>query len=220
VFEHEGTTQRVECDYLLSTIPICEFVDLFPQAPDDVRDAARGLRYRAMILLYLIVKKEQVFRSPWVYFSDARVIFNRLYEIGNFSRQMVRDGETALCLEITCDRGDATWNCPDSDLYDRALSYLERHDLLHRIEVSEYFTKRLESAYPIYEVGYRERLRKVMDFLRGFKRVATYGRQGGFAYINVDQCLERGFRIARRIVEGEADHGDVTLDGLLDEADA
>ena len=99
-----GNTEMVcEGDIVVSTLPINEMVGyLRPSPPLDVVKAAKGLRFRAMQLLYLIVNRKHVSDDQWVYFSDDGVLFNRFSEFKNCCQQIIDENRTALCLEITC----------------------------------------------------------------------------------------------------------------------
>jgi len=178
---------RLQADLLINTIPLNEFVTLLGGSLP-----ASRLQFRSMVLVYLIVGRERVFDVPWMYFNDPAdpdVLFNRAYEVGNFSRGMTPPGKSVLCLEITCALDDQTWKTEADDLAASCIRYLERHGFFRRAEVEDAFIKRLPVAYPVFEVGYRSALRKHLDIVGRFANVASIGRQGGFTYSNVDHCL-------------------------------
>ncbi len=192
-----GQPEALDCDFLLSTIPISELVPLQKPTPsEEVLAAAGGIHYRSVRLMYLLVDREQISGTPWIYFSNPEVIFNRIYEIRVFSDDMVPAGKTALCAEITCDAGDETWKVPDETLLPQVLGPLEEAGLLQPKDVYDYFTRCLACAYPIYEVGFEARMGAIMDFLNGIPNVLTYGRQGLFTYTNTDHSIDMGFRAA------------------------
>lgn len=183
----ENRPGTVSCDALINTIPLNEFTSRLgadlPAAP---------LRFRSMALLYLLVDRPRVFDVPWMYFSDPddpNLVFNRIYEVGNFSRQMTPPGKSLLCLEITCRQGDALWQAEPAALAARCAGYLERRGFFRRAEVEEFFVKRLPVAYPVFELGYRRSLARHLAQVERFANVATLGRQGAFTYTNVDHCL-------------------------------
>ncbi|MDP3937409.1 MAG: FAD-dependent oxidoreductase, partial [Deltaproteobacteria bacterium] len=192
-----GQPEELPCDFLLSTIPVRELIPLFdPAPPEAVLGAAEGVHYRSARLMYLLVDREQISGTPWIYFSNPEVIFNRIYEIRVFSSEMVPAGKTALCVEVTCDAEDETWSATDATIYSKIIGPLEEAGLLEGSHVYDYFSRCLRYAYPIYEVGFEARMNAILGYLDGFDNVLTYGRQGIFSYTNTDHSIDMGFRAA------------------------
>jgi protoporphyrinogen oxidase len=190
-----GQPEELACDFLLSTIPIRDFVPLFSPSPSlDVLEAADGMHYRAARLMYLLLDREQVSGTPFIYFSNPEIIFNRIYEIRVFSSDMTPAGKTALCVEITCDPGDEHWTASDKALLPDVVGPLESAGLIKASHVYDYFTRFLRHAYPIYEVGFDSRMAAIMDFVHDIPNALTYGRQGIFSYTNTDNSIEMAFR--------------------------
>ena len=55
------------------------------------------------------------------------------------------------------------------------------------------------NSYPLFRVGYAEHLSKCFSFLEGFENVISFGRQGGFSYINTDTVMLLGFHAASTV---------------------
>jgi len=199
-FRRGGQPEEEACDFLLSTIPVRDFVPLHdPAAPAEVRAAAEGMHYRSARLMYLLVDREQVSGTPYIYFSNPDVLFNRIYEIRCFSPDMTPAGKTAVCAEITCDEGDATWHASDEALYPKVIGPLEQARLLTRDHVFDYFTRTIRFAYPIYETGFQHRMKKITAWLNGIPNALMYGRQGLFTYTNTNHSIDMAFRAAAYI---------------------
>jgi hypothetical protein len=49
--------------------------------------------------------------------------------------------------------------------------------------------RRLPHVYPVYEIGYADRLRGLEDWADGLERVTTFGRLGLFAHDNTHHAL-------------------------------
>ena len=59
--------------YVISSLPLRTTVGIAePEAPADVRDAARGLRYRDFLTVLLVIENEDVFPDNWIYIHDPR----------------------------------------------------------------------------------------------------------------------------------------------------
>jgi len=110
--------------------------------------------------------------------------------------------------EITATVGDHHWNMADEDLIKLAADNLATLKLLDPTEVRDGgFVKRVDYAYPIYDLTYRGHVRSLIDYLRTYKNMLSTGRQGLFRYGNMDHSIAMGHAVARRILEDSAiDH--------------
>jgi protoporphyrinogen oxidase len=187
---------------VLSTLPLNELILMIEgPVPEGVRAAGRDLDFTAEVFLYLNLKQAGGFGVPLLYFSETEFPFNRVYDVGLFSRAMVPPGRNALCLEITCTQGDPVWTTDAATLFERCLVPLERHGLLHRNQVEDFHLRRLPQAYPRFRVGYQQKLRTIFDYVRSVPNLRTFGRQGLFSYANVDDAIWMGFRVGDELMK-------------------
>lgn len=186
--------------YVLSTLPVNEMVlSLEGDVPLPVIEAAEGLDFSAEVFLYLNIDSEDVFNVPLLYFGQNDFPFNRIYDIGLFSRDMVPPGKNAVCIEITCTLGDETWQMGEKELFEKCIGALEEHGLLDRGRVEDYHVKRIKHAYPRFRVGYQEKLKTIMTYLSGIENLMTFGRQGLFTYANVDDVIWMAFQVTKHL---------------------
>jgi protoporphyrinogen oxidase len=179
----DGTTAS---GLILSTIPITVLAR-FLQPPDHVAKAVEGLRYRAMVLVYLIVS-----RSHWTpydahYFPSEDVSFTRISEPKNY-----RDGpdpldRTVLCVEIPADVGDEVWSREDSALVESVRDQVLSVGLPD--PGTEGFVHRVHNAYPVYRVGSESAFDIVSDWLEAEDGIISFGRQGLFAHDNTHHAM-------------------------------
>ena len=195
---------RVESgDLVVSSLPLPVLIQLLGEiVPKDVSEAARELHYRAMCIINLFVDRPNVFPDQWVYYSAPSLPFNRINEFTNLAPGFSPKGKTALNCEITCTRGDQTWNKPDEELRDLCIEHLVRLGVLARSEVFGHSVARLPNAYPIFDVGCEKRLGGVLGFLKTLPGIATAGRQGRFEYINMDECIWHATDVVRALLAG------------------
>lgn len=198
-YMHNGREKKLEWDHLISTIPINELFSVIgvPGSEKIVKDVEM-LPYRSIILLYMFLSVEKVFDVPWIYFNEKNnpdLIFNRMYEIGNFSQDMIHEGKGVICLEITCYKGDELWKKNDEELFDICMNYLEKNKFVQRKDVREIMTKRLDVAYPVFRKGYHNHLLRTIEFLAKEGDIFCIGRQGLFSYANIDHCIDMGLRL-------------------------
>lgn len=178
-------------DGLVSTIPLDALVRLLePAPPPEVAALASSIRHRGILLVNLCVAKPRVIDCFWTYFTDR--FFNRISEYKHFSEDLVPEGKTGICCEVGCNESALLWNTDDAEIVRRCVDDLEQLGLVARHEVEDYLVIREPNAYPIYDVGYKDRVGRLVEWLEGTAGVMTAGRQGRFLYINQDAAIKSG----------------------------
>jgi protoporphyrinogen oxidase len=217
IYEKEGETHEIACDYLISTLPLPLLMRfLAPAAPDDVQATARSLQYRAMIFVMLKLDKPKVSDDHWIYFPDDNIIFNRVSEMKNFSPVAAPEGKTSLTLEITCDIGDEIWTMPEDELYRRSVEGVVASGLATREQILGHYFERLPHAYPSYDLEFEAKLGRLAYHLASFSNIVVAGRQAQFRYVNTDQALEMGMTAADEIAAKEKEAAAVPLGSRVD----
>lgn len=194
-YKQNGVIKTIETDFLFSTIPINDFVKLLNlNVPEEVKSAALELDYCSETLLYIKTSRTKIFDTPLTYFSDPEIKFNRIYEVGAFSKDCVPPGKSAICVEFTCNIGDDIWSATSEQLYNYTIKELARLGILNRKDVEGYLIRKITHAYPRFRIGFEERLKLILEYLSTIENAITLGRQGLFCYANVDDVLHMGFR--------------------------
>jgi len=185
-------------DGIISTIPMEALVSsLFPAPPPEIRALAVRLRYRAILLVNLCVNRAQVIGPFWIYYTTQ--FFNRVSEYRHFSPDLAPTGKTGICCEVGCDVGDDLWKADDAEIVRRCVGDLEDLGLLRAEEVENHLVIREASAYPLYDVGYRDRVNGLVRWLEHEAHVMTAGRQGRFLYVNQDAAIISGREAAEAV---------------------
>lgn len=198
-------TDQYRAQMFVSSLPLPSLVSrLDPGPPPRVQKAAAGLRYRDLVIVALLVGREQVTDQTWIYFPDPDLAIGRLHEPKNWSSRMALPGITLLVAEHFCFRNDALWRAADAELIDRTATELARLGLIDKCEVYDGCVVRVPHAYPVFEVGYRERCRVIGDYLAGFGNLHLIGRTGAFRYYNMDHAIESGLEAAHAVLARSA----------------
>lgn len=198
----EGNNQIIKPNYVVSSIPLTEFVSLLkPEPPDEVLQASRKLRFRSHLSLFITLNKPSVFSDQWIYFPEKKILFARIMEPKNFSRRMSPQDKTSLLIEFFCWKNDSLWSVDASELFELSVKWLEELGFIKRKEVINYYVHKEEYAYPLYELNYKEPLQKIKGYLGQFENLQCIGRSGSFRYNNQDHALEMGILAARSIIE-------------------
>jgi protoporphyrinogen oxidase len=172
-----------------STIPVTALARMCdPGPPAGVLTAAASLRFRAMVLVYLVVDGDRYSEYDAHYLPEEWTPITRISEPKNYRDGDDPRGRTVLCAELPCDLGSPTWSASDEDLADEALSALAGSDLPEP-RVLEVATHRLSHAYPVYERGFERALERLHAWLDGQPRLLTFGRQGLFVHDNAHHAL-------------------------------
>jgi len=185
-------------DMVFSTIPINNLINsLRPEPPKDVIKASNNLRYRGMILCYLILKADHFTPYDAHYFPEDDVIFSRLSEPKNYSRAVEPQGATGLCAEIPCWVGDNIWNASEDEISRTVINDLARSDLSVKSPVKAAFTRRLSQAYPVYDLKYGQRFQVVERYCSQIPGIVSLGRQGLFVHDNIHHSFEMAYAASK-----------------------
>lgn len=206
-----------EAENFVSSLPLNQLVKMIsPSPPREVLQAAERLRFRDTIVVALFVDRERVTRESWIYFPGKDIPFGRLHETRNWSDELAPEGKTCLVVEYFCFREDELCRKDDSELVGMTahkleeLGYIEGEDLIGGKVV------RVNNAYPLFKIGYREDFRVISDYLEKIENLQTAGRSGRFEYFNIDAAIESGLKVAGNLL-GEDNSLSILDDSYLEE---
>jgi protoporphyrinogen oxidase len=178
---------------VFSTIPLPLLARLAdPPPPLRVQQAASALRYRAMILIYLVLDADRFTEYDAHYFPERQIPITRLSEPKNYGL-LQPEGRTVLCAELPCSTSDAIWKATDSELRGLVEDALAWAGLSLRVPVLAVTTRRLEQAYPIYARGFRQHFDVLDMWASSIDGLVTFGRQGLFVHDNTHHTLAMAY---------------------------
>jgi protoporphyrinogen oxidase len=212
-----GEARWIDCDALISTMPIRTLVDQL--RPDDQRlqRIAAGLPYRDFMTAGLVVRgmtapdRRGVARPAtapqdnWIYIQEPDVKLGRLQIFNNWSPDLVVNPATvSLGLEYFCREGDELWSMPDGAFLDFAARELEQIGLIDRNSVVDGTVVRVPKAYPAYFGEYAQ-IGRVRDYLSSFANLFPVGRNGMHRYNNQDHSMLAAKTAVDCLVTGSRD---------------
>lgn len=212
VWDSAEGEQELVPDLVVSTLPLTMIVPMLGDgAPDEVRGAVEGLTHKGIVFVYLKINRPQLTPDHWIYIPEEHIAVHRISEFTNFSKECAPGGQTMVCAEITSTKGDHYWVRSDDELLELAAANLIELGLLNESDLrAGGFVRRVDYAYPIYDLTYRGHVNTLLGWLRGFSNMVSTGRQGLFRYGNMDHSVAMGHAVARRILENSAiDHADI-----------
>jgi len=201
VYREGDQEQTIECDILLSTLPLPALVSMMsPPLPEAVITHAAKLRYRSLKLIYIALKRAQMTDYHWVYLLDDQFRVNRLSEQKNVSPDMVPPDSTVLCIELSLWKDEPLWRASDEEIFQLALRDLMKMGYgVTPEEVLEYHVTDIPTAYPVYELNFEDHLIPVLDEVHEVSNLLTLGRHGLFLNNSMDDNVLLGMQIADHI---------------------
>jgi protoporphyrinogen oxidase len=191
-----GGAEPIEAGRVFSTLPLPLLARLTePAPPEHALAAASKLAYRAMVLVYLALRRPRYTEFDAHYLPEAWTPVTRVSEPKNY-----RDGDdpadtTVLCAEIPCALGDETWSADDDALAAVVLDALG-HAELPRAQPFEVVVRRVPRVYPVYRVGYERSLEELEAWAAAQPRLLSFGRQGLFVHDNAHHALAMAWEAA------------------------
>lgn len=184
------TLDDVDADHVWSTVPLPALARIAggPQVE---------LTFRALVLVYLVLDRHRW--TPWDahYFPGPDTPAARVSEPRNYhDRPEDAPGVTVLCAELPCQVGDDLWAADDASLGAAVAEGLSRCGLPDATPV-DVVARRIPAAYPVYDLGFEDRLAELEAWGAGLDGVVSFGRGGLFAHDNTHHALVEGRAAAR-----------------------
>jgi len=206
-FEKDNQLHTLQADHVWSTIPITILARMLnPAPPEELLDAAMKIKYRAMILVYLVLDTPQFSAYDAHYFPGSDIPITRLTEPKNYNASQEPVDRTVLCAELACSADGKEWQLADEELGNLVCDAIERAGLPLQANVLQVVTRRLRFAYPIYHQGYEKYFDRLDEWVSQQENILTFGRQGLFAHDNTHHALYMAYCAVKCLTEtGEFD---------------
>jgi protoporphyrinogen oxidase len=172
-----------------------------PTPPSDVLKAAGGLRFRSLLLVYLVLDRDRVTPYDAHYLPEPRTPVSRVSEPKNYRDGDDPTGRTVLCAEVPCDLGDGLWSSDEASIGRLVAADLQAVGL-PAIRPVAVVVRRLSHAYPVYLRGFERQLALLEGWAATQPRLLTFGRQGLFAHDNSHHALAMAWAAAAALRPG------------------
>ncbi|MBI1987731.1 MAG: FAD-dependent oxidoreductase [Nitrospinae bacterium] len=212
-FNCEGREQDLECDLLISTIPLPDLVRSLRSRRTGLEESLEKLSFRGVRFLDLLLERDEVSENTWIYVPDEDLPMTRIQEPKRRSPFNAPPGRTSLILEIPCDPGEEAWEESEEALLHRGVKALSRLGIEVGGQVLGYVSTWAPHAYPIYRLDYRKHQERLIAALSCSENLLSCGRQGLFRYLFMDQAMQMGL-LAARWAQGKASKEEVFGVGL------
>ena len=195
-----------EFEQVWSTIPSLNLLTISdPSPPPEILEAARSVRNRAMVLVYLVVPRPQYTPFDAHYIPTTGTTISRLSEPKNYRDGPDPSNQTVLCAELPCWKGDKIWNSSPGELGELVSEDLQKMGLPdpHYVHVELKF---LPSVYPVFEHSTQQARTTSQLASHSIDGVVSFGRHG----LGVPDNLHHVVRMGDHLVNS------VSSDGKLD----
>lgn len=218
-YEENGLKKQMDCDLVLSSMPLKDLIRGMNEVPEKVRTIAEGLPYRDFVTVGVLVEKlnlknrtkwktlSDIIPDCWIYVQDAGVKLGRIQIFNNWSPYMVREPEKTVWmgLEYFCTEGDLDWKKSDEEWTRFAAKELVQMKVISSDEkVLTSHVERVKKAYPAYFGTYQE-IGCLEEWLNGIDNLYCIGRNGQHKYNNMDHSVLTAFEAVRVILSGGSD---------------
>lgn len=187
-------------DYLISTIPITQFIEIVePKPSPKIITAASNLKFRSLLVMYIITNKKNILNAPYIYYQGRS--YHRLTESNKISKSLCPEGENMLCIEKSCFTEDEIWKYDKKKLIDIFIKDLEKDGILNQEDIIKTFLLKEKYVYPVYSLDFDKQLSIIKEYLGNLPDYAYLGRPGAFMYLDMDQSIERSFKVIEKFIQ-------------------
>ncbi len=198
IINKKGRIDLDKNDRIVSTIPITELINLFkPAVKESVLEASNNLKYCDMIFVYVIIGKKHVMKDNWIFFPQKNIVFNRISEQKNFSSFSLPSEKTVLCAEVTLLQNQ---HYSKEDIIGRVKKDLIKCGLVKNEDIIDYFAKKINNVYPIWDIPFRENLNNLLGSIDSIENLYSVGRSGFFNYIGMTDCIDMSLKTVNFLV--------------------
>jgi protoporphyrinogen oxidase len=197
-YSENGSTEVLDVEKIVSTIPIRYLIPLFSPSPNsDILQSASRLKYLPLTVCGLLVKRNPVREAILTYYRDA--VYNRLSEPTYHGLQTSPENRSILLAEMTDYTLQEQNLTSNEDIVRKVIEDLVKENLITQEEVEDSCVFRYKEAYPIYHIGFQKDLARIREYLDHLGNVHSTGRQGAFCYVNTHATMQMAISSVREM---------------------
>lgn len=199
----------IEGDVFISSMPISDLVSGIKgeDLPRAVSKAVKGLSYRALVSVGLLVNKLNIkneteiktlnnmvpYGSIYVCDSDFKVC--RIRILNNYSPYLLKKPTNSVWigLEYFCNEGDNLWSMSDDECVRFATKELASMGIISITDVLDSHRERISKAYPTCFDSY-EGFGEITKYLNTFDNLYCVGRNGRHKSCNMNDSVITALR--------------------------
>ena len=215
IIEQNGQTKEISGKNFVSSMPVSLLLKkMNPAPPEEILEAAKGLKYRDFLIVAIVVDRADLFPDNWIYIHSPQFKVGRIQNFKNWSKAMVPDpSKTCLGMEYFCNETDELWQMPNEELVKLASREVKELSLVDKdVNIEDGTVIRQYKAYPVYDDTYRHNVDILRKYIQKFENLQTVGRNGMHRYNNSDHSMLTGLLAAKNILGEEHDLWNVNVE--------
>lgn len=190
-------------NHIISTMPLNYLLENI-NAPKNILKVSRTLKFRNTVLVYLLLNGKNPFADQWIYIHSSNIKTGRITNFNNWSKKKDKTkNNTIICMEYWCNQNDSLWNFKDNDFIKLAKKDIENSNLLNNNKILNGKVVRIPKCYPVYEINYKKKIKKISTYLKKIKNISVIGRYGSFKYNNQDHSILMGLLAADNLINNK-----------------
>ena len=194
----EGSHHKV--DSVLSTVPWPILLKMLTEAPDHLQVQPSEFEARSVILLFALWDGPAPFPGQWLYLADPASPVGRVTNFSAWRPMSRKPRQTILSFELWCDPSEELWRLDDHELSRyavNALNYMGIDPGPSPFVATK--SIRRANAFPVLQLGYKEKLEPIGRWIAGIGGLRTAGRFGSFGNFGVHESILLGMDAADAI---------------------
>ncbi|MCD7973941.1 MAG: NAD(P)-binding protein [Candidatus Azobacteroides sp.] len=167
-------------DLIINTLPLKEVPSFLVHAPENVKEAARKLKYNKVSNIFW---KTDLTDKTWTYIPDKEFLFHRFIHIGAYLSPL----QPYSISEVVGEHS-----------FEEMKNAGKRNPFLKEpldYNISDY-------AYVVFDENYQECTTLIKEYLQE-SGLFTLGRFGEWQYYNMDICIKKTIDLSKKIKESE-----------------
>jgi len=173
-------------DRMVNTLPLRFLFDVLrPAPPAEIRDALAGVKHLSLSTVFVAIDAPDIAPYSWIYLPHPEDgPMNRITYAHRYSPENAPPGCSSVLAEITSVGGEGSPDLPE--LERTVVRGLEKMGSLSSDRVRFTRSHFSEYAYPLYDLGFSQRIGRVLDWLDR-SGIPSIGRFARYTYVNTDQ---------------------------------
>ena len=195
-----GEEKVLDVDTVINSLPLNILINILnPAPPRKIIEAIDSLNYRNLRLCILFLDMPYFSENASIYFPEKKFPFTRIYEPKNRSKVMAPLDKTCIVIEIPYSNDDEIHLMSEIKLFNEISSMLIDSRLLKNNNIIGHTFFNIDYAYPVMEVGTKNKLIPVFNYLNKFKNLYNIGRGAEFKYIHTHDIFKKASLIIDEI---------------------
>jgi len=191
---NDGT--KTTYDNLISSLPLPEILKMIEDAPQNVVEAAKNLKYTSGYMVSLGFRRPDVAKDLWFYIYDEDILSARVYSPSLKSKDNVPDGCSSLQAEVFFANDTQPPNA--DNVLKNTIEKLSEMGLFKKEEIAVQDIRFEKYANIIFDHEVYKNRQIVLDYLASIE-IKSIGRFGKWEYFWTNQAFADGQKTAEEV---------------------